>query len=199
MTPKTLEERAREWLLSEFGSVEELGSAIESLTAILQSAIDETLADWVELVRELLAHIDAVEAVKDLTDGRGVPYSFEAIGLKKTAEQCFAMLAPGGVATIIGMIQTRPQAAGQADDPQRPVLAPVGCAGRVTSFAETSDGRYLITLAEQLAGLKEKGPVPPERLAALLQKPFSAAALSEAVRTALTAPRKASRVSMPAS
>lgn len=47
---------------------------------------------------------------------------------------------------IIGMIQTRPQSAGQADDPQRPVLAPVGCAGRVTSFAETSDGRYLITL-----------------------------------------------------
>jgi len=47
---------------------------------------------------------------------------------------------------IIGMIQTRPQAPGQADDPQRPMLAPVGCAGRVTSFAETSDGRYLITL-----------------------------------------------------
>jgi Lon protease-like protein len=27
-----------------------------------------------------------------------------------------------------------------------PGLSPVGCAGRVTSFAETSDGRYLITL-----------------------------------------------------
>ncbi len=47
---------------------------------------------------------------------------------------------------IIGMIQTRPHAAGPAADPQRPALAPVGCAGRVTSFAETSDGRYLITL-----------------------------------------------------
>ena len=45
---------------------------------------------------------------------------------------------------IIGMIQTRPNASGA--DPQRPSLAPVGCAGRVTSFAETSDGRYLITL-----------------------------------------------------
>ena len=42
---------------------------------------------------------------------------------------------------IIGMIQTRP-----GGDHQRPSLAPVGCAGRVTSFAETSDGRYLITL-----------------------------------------------------
>jgi len=44
---------------------------------------------------------------------------------------------------IIGMIQTRPH---QSADVQTPALAPVGCAGRVTSFAETSDGRYLITL-----------------------------------------------------
>ncbi|HJV40646.1 LON peptidase substrate-binding domain-containing protein [Caulobacter sp.] len=47
---------------------------------------------------------------------------------------------------IIGMIQTRPSSASKGADPQRPPLAPVGCAGRVTSFAETSDGRYLITL-----------------------------------------------------
>lgn len=44
---------------------------------------------------------------------------------------------------IIGMIQTRHH---PGADPHRPSLAPVGCAGRVTSFAETSDGRYLITL-----------------------------------------------------
>jgi len=49
------------------------------------------------------SNADAVKAVKDLTGG-GVPYSFEAIGLKTTAEQSFAMLRPGGVATIIGMI-----------------------------------------------------------------------------------------------
>lgn len=41
---------------------------------------------------------------------------------------------------IIGMIQTK------GGDRSRPMLAGVGCAGRVTSFAETSDGRYLITL-----------------------------------------------------
>jgi S-(hydroxymethyl)glutathione dehydrogenase / alcohol dehydrogenase len=46
---------------------------------------------------------DPVEAVKDLTGG-GVDYSFEAIGLKVAAEQCFYSLAPGGTATIIGMI-----------------------------------------------------------------------------------------------
>jgi uncharacterized protein len=42
---------------------------------------------------------------------------------------------------IIGLIQTKP--GGERD---RPVLADVGCAGRITSYAETSDGRYLITL-----------------------------------------------------
>jgi Lon protease-like protein len=42
---------------------------------------------------------------------------------------------------IIGMIQTR-----AGGDRSRPPLAAVGCAGKVTSFAETSDGRYLITL-----------------------------------------------------
>jgi S-(hydroxymethyl)glutathione dehydrogenase/alcohol dehydrogenase len=48
-------------------------------------------------------NVDAVEAVRELTGG-GVDYSFEAIGTKATAEQCFAMLGPRGTATIIGMI-----------------------------------------------------------------------------------------------
>lgn len=42
---------------------------------------------------------------------------------------------------IIGMVQTRP-----GGDRARPRLQRVGCAGRITSFAETPDGRYLITL-----------------------------------------------------
>ena len=50
------------------------------------------------------SNVDPVAAVKELTEGKGVPYSFEAIGLKLTAEQSFQMLRPGGVATIIGMI-----------------------------------------------------------------------------------------------
>jgi S-(hydroxymethyl)glutathione dehydrogenase / alcohol dehydrogenase len=44
---------------------------------------------------------DPVEAVQELTGG-GADYTFEAIGLPRTAEQCVAMLAPGGTATIIG-------------------------------------------------------------------------------------------------
>ena len=46
---------------------------------------------------------DVVKRVMDLTNG-GVHYSFECIGLKVTAEQCFSMLRPGGAATVIGMI-----------------------------------------------------------------------------------------------
>ena len=46
---------------------------------------------------------EVVQKIRDLTDG-GVDYSFEAIGLKETAEQCYEMLRPGGAATIIGMI-----------------------------------------------------------------------------------------------
>ena len=48
---------------------------------------------------------------------------------------------------------------------------PVDGQGRQALFAMADgDGRYLITLAEQLAGLKDAGPLPPERLATLLQK-----------------------------
>ncbi len=46
---------------------------------------------------------DPVEAIKKMTGG-GVDYAFEAIGLKKAAEQAFYSLKAGGTATVIGMI-----------------------------------------------------------------------------------------------
>jgi S-(hydroxymethyl)glutathione dehydrogenase/alcohol dehydrogenase len=49
------------------------------------------------------SNVDPVEAIKEMTGG-GVEYSFEAIGLKKTAEQSFQCLRAGGTATIIGMV-----------------------------------------------------------------------------------------------
>ncbi len=42
---------------------------------------------------------------------------------------------------MIGMVQ--PNGHGQ---PDRPALYPIGCIGRITSFKETADGRFLITL-----------------------------------------------------
>ena len=72
-------------------------------------AID-TLASKLDLAKQLGA-TDAVDAsegdpvaqVQQLTGG-GVEYSFEAIGLKQTAEQAFNMLEIGGTATVIGML-----------------------------------------------------------------------------------------------
>ena len=46
---------------------------------------------------------DPVEAVLELSNG-GIEFSFEALGKKETAEQCFEMLSPGGVATVVGMV-----------------------------------------------------------------------------------------------
>ena len=46
---------------------------------------------------------DPVDEIRKMTGG-GVDYSFEAIGLKKVAEQAFVALKPGGTATVIGMI-----------------------------------------------------------------------------------------------
>jgi uncharacterized protein len=45
---------------------------------------------------------------------------------------------------LIGMIQPKDETAFETG--MRPVY-PVGCAGRIVSFSETDDGRYLITLA----------------------------------------------------
>ncbi len=44
---------------------------------------------------------------------------------------------------VIGMIQPDPT---RGDTPSGPALYRVGCLGRLSSFSETDDGRYLITL-----------------------------------------------------
>ncbi len=72
-------------------------------------AID-TVPSKLELARKFGAtdtinasEVDPVEAVREMTGG-GVHYAFEAIGLKKTTEQAWKMIAAGGCATVIGMI-----------------------------------------------------------------------------------------------
>jgi hypothetical protein len=58
-------------------------------------------------------------------------------------EPCYLHMTRDAMRTdrVIGMIQPRLPAASR-----RPSLFPVGCVGRITSFTETDDGRYLITL-----------------------------------------------------
>ncbi|MCY3922155.1 MAG: Zn-dependent alcohol dehydrogenase [Chloroflexi bacterium] len=48
--------------------------------------------------------VDAVEAVKDLTEGMGVEIAFEAIGNVNAARQAWDMVRPGGTACIVGMM-----------------------------------------------------------------------------------------------
>jgi uncharacterized protein len=45
---------------------------------------------------------------------------------------------------LIGMVQ--PTSAGPESPKGQPPVYPTGCAGRITAFAETEDGRFLITL-----------------------------------------------------
>ena len=83
------------------------GAAIAGAGRII--AID-TVASKLELARKFGAtdtvnadDENPVAAVREMTRG-GVHYSFEAIGLKATAEQAFQMIRAGGTATVIGMI-----------------------------------------------------------------------------------------------
>ncbi|SFB26218.1 hypothetical protein SAMN03159496_02628 [Rhizobium sp. NFR07] len=47
---------------------------------------------------------------------------------------------------LIGVIQPSLVEEAGSGDPLRPALATVGCIGRITSFAETGDGRYITSL-----------------------------------------------------
>jgi S-(hydroxymethyl)glutathione dehydrogenase / alcohol dehydrogenase len=83
------------------------GARLSGATRII--AVD-TVDGKLELARELGAtetvnstRGDPVEEVVALSGG-GVHYSFEAVGLKVTAEQAFHALRHGGTATVIGMI-----------------------------------------------------------------------------------------------
>src|ERR1700733_1678137 len=49
------------------------------------------------------SHTDALKEIRTMTNG-GVDYAFEAVGVKKLAEQCFDATKVGGTAVIIGMI-----------------------------------------------------------------------------------------------
>lgn len=73
---------------------------------------------------------------------------------------------------VIGIIQ--PEGEGPADD-AAPPLRSVGCAGRITSYSETGDGRYLITLTgiARFAVLEELRTDTPYRMCRVTAEPFS--------------------------
>lgn len=72
--------------------------AVDRVASKLEMAVTFGATDVVDA-----SAVDPVTAVMDLTGG-GVDHAIEAIGLKATAEQAFAMLGKGGTATVIGMV-----------------------------------------------------------------------------------------------
>ena len=46
---------------------------------------------------------DPLEAVRDMTGGRGADYVFVTVGAKAAIDGCYPLLAPGGTAVIVGM------------------------------------------------------------------------------------------------
>lgn len=83
------------------------GAALSGAARII--AIDKVPAK-LELARRLGATdtvdagaVDPVEAVKALTDGRGVDHAIEVVGIGATIAQAFAMLDTRGTATVVGV------------------------------------------------------------------------------------------------
>ncbi|GIX46128.1 MAG: alcohol dehydrogenase [Candidatus Tectimicrobiota bacterium] len=72
--------------------------AIDLLDAKLELAKVFGATDTINPTRD-----EPWQAVRDLTEGRGVDYAFEVISTPKTIELAFKMTAPGGVCTIVGV------------------------------------------------------------------------------------------------
>jgi len=49
---------------------------------------------------------DALEAIREITDGQGVDYAFDAIGDAKVSRMCYDAVRRGGTAVIVGMAPT---------------------------------------------------------------------------------------------
>lgn len=80
---------------------------------------------------------------------------------------------------LIGMIQPDEEGGGS---PLMPRLYGVGCAGRITQFAETGDGRYLLTLTgvARFRTIEELPAVTPYRQCRVAFEPFAADFLARA-------------------
>lgn len=81
------------------------------LAGAKQIIIADVSAEKLELGRRFGAthtvnsrEVDLVTAVRELTDGRGVDYAFEAIGLPFTIEACYDAVRRGGTAVVVGQV-----------------------------------------------------------------------------------------------
>ncbi|MCP4424672.1 MAG: Zn-dependent alcohol dehydrogenase [Chloroflexi bacterium] len=51
----------------------------------------------------VMARPDTIDSIRNLTDGRGADYVFEAVGLTSLQEQCLDAVRPGGMVVYVGM------------------------------------------------------------------------------------------------
>lgn len=84
------------------------GARIAGAGAVLAvDRIDEKLALAERLGATHTVNVaseNPIDTVRELGDGSGLDYAFEAIGSAKTAELAFAMIGSGGSAVVIGLI-----------------------------------------------------------------------------------------------
>ncbi|MBC7814477.1 MAG: Zn-dependent alcohol dehydrogenase [Burkholderiales bacterium] len=83
-----------------------LGAALCGASTII--AVDAHPAKM-EIARDfdathtLMADENTLEAIRELTGGRGADHSFEAVGVPTVQEQAFAAARPGGTVTLVGL------------------------------------------------------------------------------------------------
>ncbi len=83
------------------------GAKIAGATTIIAVDIDPQKLEWAKDFGAThtvnASEVDAVEAVKALTDGNGVNYSFEVVGIAKTLEQALFCRDLAGTCVLIGV------------------------------------------------------------------------------------------------
>ncbi len=90
-----------------------IGASLAGASRIIAVDLNQQKLEWARSVGATdavnAASTDPVAAIRDLTDGRGAEYSFEAIGLPRVMEQAFAATRRGGMTVVIGSPPTDSQ------------------------------------------------------------------------------------------
>jgi S-(hydroxymethyl)glutathione dehydrogenase/alcohol dehydrogenase len=86
------------------------GGVLASASRIIAVDLKDNKLDYADGVGATdtinASKVDAVEAIRELTNGEGVDYAFDAIGLSKVSRQCYDAVRRGGTAVVVGMAPT---------------------------------------------------------------------------------------------
>ncbi len=83
------------------------GAVLAGASMVVAVDVVSKKLEWAEMLGATHtvngANVDVVDTVRQLTDNRGIDFAFEAVGSAVCVDQCFRMLAYGGVTTVIGV------------------------------------------------------------------------------------------------